>query len=112
MGSKEMRTFYKKTPQNLPLVPSSAHHSERQDEPFSLQIQRLEGDVKLNCGFLFFAPWALMGQLIQFLFHFFIFQMYFSLFETHARLHWYKIHILFWIKNSRSNTLNYEKCII
>ena len=34
-----------------PLVPD-AHYSERQDKPFSLQIQRLEVDLKLNCGFL------------------------------------------------------------
>ena len=40
-----------------PLVPD-AHYSERQDKPFSLQIQQLEVDLKLNCGFLFFAPWA------------------------------------------------------
>ena len=43
-----------------PLLPD-AHYSERQDKPFSLQIQRLEVDLKLNCGFLFFAPWELMG---------------------------------------------------
>ena len=43
-----------------PLVPD-AHYSERQNEPFSLQIQRLEVDLKLNCGFLFFAPFVLMG---------------------------------------------------
>ena len=43
-----------------PLVPD-AHYSERQDEPFSLQIQRLKVDLKLNCGFLFFASWAPMG---------------------------------------------------
>ena len=43
-----------------PLVPD-AHYSERQDRPFSLPIQRLEVDSKLNCGFLFFAPWTLMG---------------------------------------------------
>ena len=36
------------------LVPD-AHYSERQDKPFSLRIQRLEVDLKLNCGFLFFA---------------------------------------------------------
>ena len=41
-----------------PLVPI-AHYSERQDKPFSLQIQQLEAD--LNFGFLFFAPWELMG---------------------------------------------------
>ena len=33
-----------------PLVPD-AHYSERQDEAFSLQIQRLEVDLKLNCEF-------------------------------------------------------------
>ena len=33
-----------------PLVPD-AHYSERQDEPYSLKIQRLEVDLKLNCGF-------------------------------------------------------------
>ena len=38
-----------------PLVPD-AHYSERQDKPISLQIQRLEVDLKLNCRFLFFAP--------------------------------------------------------
>ena len=43
-----------------PLVPD-AHYSERQDKPFSLQIQRLEVDLKLNWGFLFSAPWALLG---------------------------------------------------
>ena len=43
-----------------PLVPD-AHYSERQDKPFSLQIQQLEVDLKLNCGFLFVAPWELMG---------------------------------------------------
>ena len=43
-----------------PLVPD-AHYSERQDKPFSLQIQWLEVDLKLNRGFLFFAPWELMG---------------------------------------------------
>ena len=43
-----------------PLVPES-HYSERQDKAFSLQIQQLEVKIKLNCGFLFFAPWALMG---------------------------------------------------
>ena len=43
-----------------PLVPD-AHYSERQDKPFSLQIQRLEVDLKLNCGILFLATWALMG---------------------------------------------------
>ena len=37
-----------------PLV-SDAHYSERQNEQFSLQIQRLEVDLKLNCGFLFFG---------------------------------------------------------
>ena len=43
-----------------PLVPD-AHYSERQNKPFSSQIQRLEVDLKLICGFLFFAPWELMG---------------------------------------------------
>ena len=43
-----------------PLVPD-AHYSERQDNPFSWQIQRLEVDLKLNCGFLYFSPWELMG---------------------------------------------------
>ena len=43
-----------------PLVPD-AHYSERQDKPVSLQIQQLEVDLKWNCGFLFFAPWGLMG---------------------------------------------------
>ena len=46
-----------------PLVPD-VHYSERPDKPFSsffLQIQGLEVDLKLNCRFLFFAPWALMG---------------------------------------------------
>ena len=43
-----------------PLVPDD-HYSERQDKPLSLQIQRLEVDLKLHCGFLFFAPWGLMG---------------------------------------------------
>ena len=31
-----------------PLVPD-AHHSERQDEPFSLQIQRFQVNLWLNC---------------------------------------------------------------
>ena len=31
-----------------PLVPDD-HFSEPQDKPFSLQIQRLEVDIKLNC---------------------------------------------------------------
>ena len=39
-----------------PLFPD-AHYSERQDKPFSLQIQQLEVDLKLN-GILFFAPWV------------------------------------------------------
>ena len=43
-----------------PLVPD-AHYSERKDKLFPLQIKQLEVDLKLNCGFLFFAPWALMG---------------------------------------------------
>ena len=43
-----------------PLVPD-AHYSERQEKPFSLQIQLLEVDLKINGGFLFFAPLALMG---------------------------------------------------
>ena len=43
-----------------PLVPD-AHYCERQAKPFSLQIKLLEVDLKLNCGFLFFAPWELMG---------------------------------------------------
>ena len=43
-----------------PLVPD-AHYSESQDKPFSWQIQWLEVNLKLNCGFLFFAPWELMG---------------------------------------------------
>ena len=43
-----------------PLVPD-AHYSDRQDKPFSLQIQQLEVNLKLNCGFLFFAPWGPMG---------------------------------------------------
>ena len=43
-----------------PLVPD-AHYSEAQDKPFSLQVQRLEVDLKLNCRFLFFAAWEQMG---------------------------------------------------
>ena len=35
-----------------PLVPG-AHYSERQDKKHSLQIHRLEVDLKLDCGFLF-----------------------------------------------------------
>ena len=42
-----------------PLVPD-AHYSERQDKPFSLQIQRLKVDLKLQI-FIFFAPSAPMG---------------------------------------------------
>ena len=41
-----------------PLVPD-AHYSEHQDKPFSLQIQQLEIDLRLNCGLI--APWTLMG---------------------------------------------------
>ena len=41
-----------------PLVPDA---SERPDKPFSLQIQKLEVNLKWNCRFLFFAPWELMG---------------------------------------------------
>ena len=44
-----------------PLVPD-AHYSERQDKPFSLQIQLLKVDLKLNCGILFFSPQELMDQ--------------------------------------------------
>ena len=36
-----------------PSVPD-AHYSECQDKPLSLQIQRLEVDLKLNSGFLFY----------------------------------------------------------
>ena len=43
-----------------PLIPDP-HYSERQGKPLSLHIQQLEVDFKLNCGFLFFAPWELMG---------------------------------------------------
>ena len=45
-----------------PLV-LDARYSERQDKPISLQIQRFEVDLKLNCGFLFFAPRELMGLI-------------------------------------------------
>ena len=38
-----------------PLVPD-AHYSERQDNPFSLQIQQLDVDLKWNCVFLFLHP--------------------------------------------------------
>ena len=38
-----------------PLVPD-AHYIERQDKQFSLQIQHLEVDLKLNCGFYFLHP--------------------------------------------------------
>ena len=38
-----------------PLVPDD-HYSERQDKPFSLQIQRLEVDLKLNRLIYFFHP--------------------------------------------------------
>ena len=34
-----------------PLVPD-AHYRERQDKLFSLQIQQLQVDLKLYCGFL------------------------------------------------------------
>ena len=47
-----------------PLVPD-AHYSERQDKPLSLQIQQLEIGLKLNCEFLFFAPWALIGEFVK-----------------------------------------------
>ena len=40
------------------LVPD-AHYCERKDK--NMFDVRLEVDSKLNCGFLFFAPWALMG---------------------------------------------------
>ena len=35
-----------------PLVPD-AHYNERQDKPFSLQIERLEADLKLNRRYFF-----------------------------------------------------------
>ena len=38
-----------------PSVPD-AHYSERQDKPFSLQVQRWVFDLRLNCGFLFVHP--------------------------------------------------------
>ena len=38
-----------------------AHYSECHDKPSSLQIQLFQVHLKLNCGFLFFAAWALMG---------------------------------------------------
>ena len=44
------------THQSLTLI-----NSERQDKPFSLQLQQLQLDLKLNWGFLFFAPRELMG---------------------------------------------------
>ena len=37
-----------------PVVPD-AHYSERQDKPFSLQIQQLEVDLKRNRGFFSFC---------------------------------------------------------
>ena len=43
-----------------PIV-SDAQYSERQDKPFSLQIQQLKVDLKLNKGFLFLALRKLMG---------------------------------------------------
>ena len=44
-----------------PLIPD-AHYSERKEKPFSLQIQRLEVDLKLNCGFLFFCTLGTNGH--------------------------------------------------
>ena len=43
------------------LIVPDAHYSGAPDKSFSLQFQLLEVDLKLNCGFLFFASWALMG---------------------------------------------------
>ena len=43
-----------------PLVPD-AHYSERPDKQVSLQIKLIEATLQLNCGYLFFAQWALMG---------------------------------------------------
>ena len=67
MSNSNLRGHNKLAPKKLiksnlinPLVPD-AHYSEHQDKPFSLQIQRLEVDLKLNCGFSFFAPLELMG---------------------------------------------------
>ena len=45
-----------------PLV-SGAHYSERRDQSFSLQIQRLQVDSKLSCVFLSFAPWGTNGLI-------------------------------------------------
>ena len=44
---------------------TDAHSSERQDKPtiFFTNWKQLEADLKLNCGFLLYAPWALMGLL-------------------------------------------------
>ena len=44
----------------LSKISENLTHSS-QDKQFSLLIQRLDVDLELNCGFLFFAPWALMG---------------------------------------------------
>ena len=43
-----------------PLVPEG-HYCERKDKLFPLQIQQLKVSLQLNCGFLIFAPWELMG---------------------------------------------------
>ena len=43
-----------------PLVPD-AHYSERHDKPFSIQIQQLEVDLKLNLGFFIFCTLGTNG---------------------------------------------------
>ena len=46
----------------LPLVPA-AHYSVHLEEQASLQIKLIVATLQLNYGFLFSAPWAIMGQL-------------------------------------------------
>ena len=48
-----------------PLFPD-AHHSERQDKPFSLHIQQLEEDLELNCGFSYLANWPNTHRITDF----------------------------------------------
>ena len=47
-----------------PLVPDA--HYESQDKPVSLQIQQLEVDLKLNCGF-FLHPENYSGLILLFI---------------------------------------------
>ena len=48
-----------------PLVPE-AHYSEHQDKQVSVKIKLIKATLQLNCGFLFFVPWTLMGHIHTF----------------------------------------------